>query len=308
MINPYVYTQQNHNNKCNLREETSLWFRYTVEFPSAQSVQNLGNIGIKGEYYFPKKVTSAPLAILVHGMGNRSVFPCRLMARTLAKRGIASFILYLVFHGSRAPLVIKEKYPSLTDEEWFESYQISVTDIRQVIDWSRNRPEINQNKIGLVGISFGGLISSIAMALDRRIKAGILIVSGGNSEKITRYSLLLRWQYKRNKAEFLRNQESYFRYLAEVKEKGFENVTADKPSYLTDPMTFSGCLRNRPVLMLNALWDEIIPRIATRELWSAYGKPPISWYPATHASIWLWYPFMGRRIYGFLRSAFEQIN
>jgi hypothetical protein len=59
-------------------------------------------------------------------------------------------------------------------------------------------------------------------------------------------------------------------------------------------------------MMLNALWDEMIPRVATIDLWEAYGKPIIKWYPATHASIWLWYPLMGPRIAGFLKSVYQQ--
>jgi cephalosporin-C deacetylase-like acetyl esterase len=186
MVNPYYYIRQNLNANCSLKEENGSWTSYSIEFPSALSMELLGNCGVKGEYYLPKKITRSPLVILVHGMGERSVYPCRLIAHSLAKKGIASFIVFLVFHKLRAPEVIKKKYPNLSSEEWFESYQVSVTDIRQVIDWSICRPEIIQDKIAVLGISFGGMISSIAMAVERRIKAGILVVSGGNSDKITR--------------------------------------------------------------------------------------------------------------------------
>jgi hypothetical protein len=43
---------------------------------------------VVGEYYSPK-TKAAPLAILVHGMGERSEFPAA-NSRTLAKKGIAS--------------------------------------------------------------------------------------------------------------------------------------------------------------------------------------------------------------------------
>ena len=302
MINPYTYSQINDGFRCQLKQETAGWCRYSIDFPSAQSLPYLGSIRVLGEYLSPKNAGRRPLVILVHGMGDRSIRPCRLIARTLAKNGFASFILYLVFHTVRAPDSIKRKYPRLTAEEWFESYQISVTDIRQVVDWAGTRPEIDQNQISVVGISFGGFVASIAMGLDKRINAGILVVSGGNSDKITKNSLMLRWSYKHDRAEYQRNQESYARYLAEVDEKGFENVMPGKTSYWTDPKTFSVFLRSRPVMMLNALWDEMIPKSSTLDLWDAYGKPPIIWYPATHASIWLWYPWMGKRIVKFLRA------
>jgi dienelactone hydrolase len=302
MINPYAYIRQDNQVECRLREQTKLWTRYSVSFPSACYTSYLDNNRILGEYIVPAGKARAPLAILVHGMGDRSIIPCKLISRTLARHGIASFILFLVFHTYRASDIIRNKYPRLSAEEWFESYQVSVTDVRQVVDWAVSRPELDINKISVLGISYGSFISSIAMALDDRIKAGILIEAGGNSDKITRNSLVLRRQYKHDEEIYRQNQDCYAQYLEEVAEKGFENVVALNSSFLTDPLTFSVYLRDRPLFMINALFDEMIPRVATLELWEACGKPPIRWYPATHASIWLLYPLIGPRIAAFLKS------
>jgi dienelactone hydrolase len=305
MGNPFLYHKLNNGANLQLTEETPRWSRYEVEIPSVQQVQYLVNSQIRGEYFLPRGREKAPLVVIVHGMAAKSVIPGRMIAHTLAKKGFACFVLYLIFHNFRAPASLKAKYPKLTSEEWFESYQTSVTDIRQVIDWAEERPEIDCSKISLVGISLGSFVSTIAIAIDKRIRAGILILSGGNSEKITRRSLLLRLTYKNNSAEYLRNQESYFQYLKQVAEKGFENAIADKDSYLTDPLTFSGYLQDRSILMLGAQWDEIIPKSATLDFWKACGRPPIFWYPATHSSIWVWYPLIGKRISHFLKSRLE---
>ena len=64
-------------------------------------------------------------------------------------------------------------------------------------------------------------------------------------------------------AEYRHIQESYEQYLAEVAEKGFENVTPPRKSSLTDPMAFAYRLRQHPVLMINARWDTAIPKEAT---------------------------------------------
>jgi dienelactone hydrolase len=300
MTNPYSYIPQSDGATSSLTQRKSGWTVSAVTFPSAAVTSHLGNVQVMGEYISPQGREKSPLAILVHGMGDRSTTPCRMIARTLAQKGIASFILYLVFHTRRAPPQIREKYPSLSADEWFESYQMSVIDARQVIDWAARQPEIDATNISIVGISFGGMISSIAMAMDRRIKAGVFIVAGGNSEKMTRYSLLLRWQYRVKKTEFESNQRAYQDYLAKVAQAGFEAVPAPKTSYLTDPLTFTGYIKNRPVLMLNAFWDEMIPRASTLDMWNSLDRPSISWYPATHASIWAWYPLMGPRITAFL--------
>jgi cephalosporin-C deacetylase-like acetyl esterase len=301
-MNPYNYTPRHDGFNLQLKEATAKWSHYAVDFPTAHPNGFAGSKTVLGDYFCPQNASKVPLVILVHGMGDRSVMPCKLLARTLVKRGMACFILYLVFHERRMPEAIKEHFPKMTANEWFESYEISVTDIRQVVDLASTRQEIKAEKVSVIGISFGGFVSAIAMGLDQRIKAGVFVVSAGNSEKMTRNSLILKKQYKYNEAEYHQNQTRYEQYLAEVAEKGFENVTPAKKSYLTDPMTFACYLRNRPLLMVNALWDEMIPREAALDMWQACGKPPIMWFPATHASIWMWYPVIGWKIARFLKS------
>ena len=100
MINPYAYTPSVDGVECKIKKETSLGIHYTVNFRSAFPARYLGENAVVGEYLLPRGQKRAPLAILLHGMGDRSVWPCRLIARTLARKGIASFILYLVSLGA----------------------------------------------------------------------------------------------------------------------------------------------------------------------------------------------------------------
>ncbi len=306
-MNPYSYTRGEPRFNLSLKRKTAGWSHYTVAFPSAHPTRYEEANTVLGEYFQPLGVERAPLAILLHGMGDLSLIPCRLLARSLVKRGIACFILYLVIHSRRMPEAVRQRLPYLTSEEWFESYQISVIDVRQVIDWAEGRDEIDRGQIAVAGISFGGFISAIAMGVDERIGAGVFLVMGGNGEKITRQSRrnAIKKGYQRTDAEYHHIQNSYAQYLAEVAENGFENVAPDRESFLTDPLTFAYRLRQRPVLMINALWDEAIPREATLDFWVACGRPAIAWFPATHATIWLWYPIISRKIAGFLGSAFN---
>lgn len=306
-MNPYDYPRGELRFNLHLRQTTRRWLHYAVDFPIAQPTGYTEYNAAHGEYFRPRKNHKGPLVILAHGWGDSSVIPCKLLARALVKRGIACFILYQAFHSSRMPETIKTKLPDLTSDEWVEIYRISVTDVRQVVDWASNRAEINAEQIGAIGISFGGFISAITMGIDKRIRTGVFLVAGGNSEKIARKSRAsaLGKRYKRSEAEYNQIQNSYAQYLAEVAENGFEDVIPVRKSFLTDPITFAHYLKQRPVLMINALWDEFIPKEATLDLWQASGKPAITWYPATHATIWLWYLLIKLRIAGFLRSAFR---
>jgi len=306
-MNPYSYQHNELGSNTHLKETTPRWLRYAVDFSTAYTTQYKESNTVFGEYFQPRDASCAPLAIMVHGWGDRSVIPCRLLARTLAKKGIASFILYLVFHSKRMPEAIRNRIPLfLTPEEWFEGYRASVIEIRQIIDWASSRPELAKEQIAVIGISLGGFVSAIAMGLDKRIKAGIFLVTGGNSEKIT-------WNTKSKsilkghgctEAECHQARSHYPKYLSDIAEKGFGNVIPAKECFLTDTLTFAPYLRERSILMLNALWDEVIPRQATLDFWEACNKPSITWLPSTHVTFWLWYPFIERKITGFLTSTF----
>jgi len=297
-VNPYNYDNSVRQVNLCLKKDTPKLLHYAVQFQSALDTGYAENSIIKGEYYWPRVEHKTALAILVHGMGDHSVIPCRLLTHSLLKREVACFIPYLTIHSKRIPKAMRANMPYLTPPEWFQSYQVSVVDIRQIIDWAYSRTELDTKQITTLGISFGGFVSAIAMGIDKRIKAGIFIVTGGNSSKISWLSKdsQYRKRYPRTESEYLEIQSSYARYLKDTSDKGLDNVTPDNQSFLTDPLTFARYLKGRPILMINALWDRYIPRETVTELWQACGQPAIKWIPSGHSSIWLWYPTMHRSI------------
>ena len=305
---PYDYPSGEITYRSHLKETTRFHLRYAINFPTAHQLPYPEPNTVYGEYFRPRGIDHFPLVILTHGMGDLNIIPCNIMARALARKGIASFVLYLVYHSIRMPQDLKQRFPALTSEEWFETYRTSVVDIRQIVDWAKGTTEINSDEIAAVGTSVGGILSAIAMGIDERIRAGVFVISGGNWEEMT-------WNSKSRTARIGQGctreechliHSHYPEYLAEVAEKGTENVTPLKECFLTDPITFASGLQDRPVLMINARWDQIVPKRCTLDLWEAAGKPPIVWLPASHLTIYLWYPLIIRRITSFLRSAFNQ--
>jgi dienelactone hydrolase len=268
-VNPYIYQSGEPNFNLRLKKVTGKWSSYLVDFPSAFQNGCWGSSTVRGEYFQPARSGHAPLVILLHGMGDHSLIPCKLLARSLASNGAACLVLYLFLHSSRMSAEMKRRYPVFTSEEWFQIYQTSVIEVRQAIDWADERAEIDGGKVAVVGISFGGFISAIAMGVDERVRAGVFIVSAGNSEKINHMSQLsaLAKDYRRTEAEYQSLQQSYMQYLAEVAEKGVDNVTPTQPGFLIDPMTYAYRLRQRPLFMINARWDEAISADAALDFW-----------------------------------------
>jgi len=303
-LNPYIYDNSPNKGEKTLKKETRHYLQYGVRLNNPLDIVHPENELIPGDYYVPKSRTIHPLMILVHGMGDYSRIPCTMLARKLVKQNIACFVPYLTIHSKRLPKAYKSDMPYLTPQQWFEVYRISVVDIRRIIDWASVRDEIDEEKIFITGISFGGFVSSISMGVDDRIKSGILIVTGGNANKISWMSKSGRYRdkYPRTETEHTSVLEKYRQYLEEVQKLGFDNVDAEDISYYSDPLTFAGKLRDRPVLMINAEKDKYLHEETVIELWEALGKPQIEWIPSGHVTLWLRYSRIYRTISEFIKS------
>jgi esterase/lipase len=291
-LNPFKYNHNLSGVTTRIKKQTATCRVIEVSFQSAIDTGYSKNSLITGDYYVPNTRNPVPLAILVHGMGDYSMIPCRMLARSLVQKNIACFVPYLTIHSKRLPLELKPHMPYLTPEEWYNVYRTSVVDIRQVIDWAVTRQEIDAKKLFISGISFGGFVSSIVMGMDKRVKAGVLIVTGGNANRLTMMNKegKYREKYKRSEIEHLQVLNDYEEYREQVRKYGFENVPAKHISFLTDPLTFADNLKDRPILMINARHDKYIPVESATELWQAAGQPDIKWYPSGHVTLWLWYP------------------
>lgn len=300
----YSYRPVRPEAEVRLEKESAASLRYHVEFPSAIDTGNPENGRIKGLYYRSGSSEKAPLVTLVHGMGDYSVLPCKWLAGYLIKRGFACFVPYLTVHSKRLPATMKADYPYLSPEAWVDIYHVSVTDIRQIIDWAETRDEIDATRTAVAGISFGGIVSAITMAVEPRIRAGAFIVAGGNSFKMTRLSRTsgYRDRYRLSEEEYQAEQEQYYRYLDEVREKGYKNVVPPRESFLNDPLTFAHLLRDRPVMMINARRDRYIPTETAIELREAIGDPPIAWFDTGHVSLWWRYRRVRRELDLFLEK------
>jgi len=302
-MNPYIYTKKLEEFNLRPEKKNGHWAKSVVTFPVVSESQFPEARLAVADYYSPVTPGKKPCVILVHGWGDRSALPLIKMADDLASRGIATIVLYLPFHSRRAPQAVRRKGTHLSTEEWYVCYQMGVTDIVHLVDWLETRLEIDSKHIGIIGLSLGAFMSSIAMSIDKRLKAGVLMVSGGNAGKISQFSRfsIFRKEYAVSPLQYEKNQRTYYDFLSRVSLQGWENVYPDKKEYLNDPLTYAYILKEKPILMINARWDEFIPSEATEEFWKATGGRDLIWIRSTHATIWAFYPRIFKRVYAFLQ-------
>ena len=110
-MNPYSYDKDKSQPNLQLKQTTRHWSHYLVDFPTAHPTPYEKSNTVLGEYFQPRGADNAPLVVLLHGIGDLSVPPCKMLAKTLARKGIASFVLYSVMHSKRMPASVLKRFP-----------------------------------------------------------------------------------------------------------------------------------------------------------------------------------------------------
>lgn len=132
------------------------------------SFSNAAKEPVSGLYVRPKDGTGPfPLVLVLHGKGHSKERMLNTMKREFASRGIAAVALDAAGHGERKPV---------TDTEAI--FTTTIQDYRQLLPNLLERPELNAEKIGLIGFSMGAMMGTILTAIDERIRVALPCVGG----------------------------------------------------------------------------------------------------------------------------------
>jgi dienelactone hydrolase len=193
-----------------------------------------------------------PGVVLLHGKGGRAE-DMLIAAQYLSTIGYASLIPEIVGHGARRdpqkPVQMFGGDPMVLRESILESVQ----DIRRTLDVFVTQPEVDAQRIGLMGYSLGAILGSITTAVEPRLRTAVLIVGGGN------WKILLGQSQERD--------------AQKMRDSGILNNTDISPLAVIDPVNFAAHISPRPVLFINGNRDTIIPKASAQALIDAAKEP-----------------------------------
>ncbi|MBY5957663.1 alpha/beta fold hydrolase [Membranicola marinus] len=223
---------------------------YEIEFTSTH------HEAVTGILSYPDVVgPPLPVIILVHGLGDhKNVDYIAGGEAILREAGYAVLRIDLYNHGARKEADFDFSFDGSTRYRSREVITQSVFDLRRALDFIETRPELDPHRIGYYGISLGGIIGTIFAGVDERVKVPVITLAGGR----------LNLMY------------------------GIHALTKENKNYLStiDPIHFVKQIAPRPLLMINAEQDEVIPPATSKFLYKKAGQPKdIIWYPATHRTI-----------------------
>ena len=256
-----------------------------LTFPSPRKWDIAESNTVHAEYYVPRSRRGrGPAVVVLHILDGRFAV-ARLICRSFAMGGVASLMVEMPYYGERRPgkLGLADVFFE-RPERMVWAIEGAVGDVRRAAAWLRRRPEVDPGRVGLVGVSLGGIVGALVVGVDPSFDRNVLILSGGDPAGIL-------WTAPETRG-----------IRAELVEKGYDLAALRRFAQAIDPVAFAHRADPRRILMINAANDRTVLREETLALWKAFGKPKIEWYPAGHYSLALYIPGILPRALAFVSA------
>ncbi len=204
------------------------------------------------------------------------------------------FARYYAGRGYIAALVYRKRVFWDDDDEyegqWEKYLRLSVIRLRQAVDWLETQPEVDSNRIGAFGVSYGAILHSVLAAVEPRIRYHVLAMPGTPL-----------WEIIRDCPEkALRKVE---RHIIEKYGYSREKIYEDlKRTIKTDPLYLASSIDRSKVEIYVALFDHVVGAKHSWELWRAMGKPRVRVMPFGHYGGVFIFPYLQTQSY----SSFKQ--
>lgn len=265
-------------------EDDTHWIRL-LAFPSVGENGQDGNL-VTARYYRGKSPTAKPLIIVLPIWGIHA-YPSDAISADLRRRaGGAINVLQIL--GEKSLFDWDAIGNARSEAQFFrlldrmiDRFVSAVIDIRRVVDWAHTQPDVDPDRIALIGFSMGALIASVVMANEPRLAAGVLVMGGADPHEILAAC----------NREIGRARERTLKQL----DWSLDDFRRRLGKALTtiNPARFAGQVDPRRVLIIEAAEDTCMPRTARERLWHAMGRPERVAYLYDHRTAFLAMTLLG---------------
>ena len=247
-------------------------------------------------YFFKSKSVPCCNLIFLHGIRNGNIPYLSWFARWFSKRGVNVFYLILPYHEERARKGWKggEPFFHSSPAHCVVKFHEAVKDVRRTIDLIDTIEEFKNYPTHIMGYSFGGIISTMALALDARLKKGVLSYTGGDWHWInwhSPYTEVVRKMYREIGNEYgCRSEKDCIKFRGDSMKvvdsfSSIDDIFDKSPigCFHYDPISYAKFI-SQPILAFRGMFDKIIPLRSTSELLSLIKNKKVVWLPSGHKS------------------------
>lgn len=237
---------------------------YDLSFPSPDKSPWPANDTVYARLVVPKGRARPPVVLLLPIMAAPNAWIEERFARELARRGLAAMWLEMPTQFRRRPhpsMMSGAGFLARTPKRLAANFKQAVADARRALDVLEAEPEVDASRTAVLGVSLGALVGSAAFARDPRPKAAVFCLGGADFTDLVYRS----------------DMTGPFLKLMGVSREELTKAWAG-----LDPLEHVGELPQRPVLLVNARSDRVIPPENGRRLAEAFPGSTQTWVPGGH--------------------------
>ncbi len=252
-----------------------------IEFSSTNNILPLQH-NIYIDYYDVKTEGPTPVIMVLPILGGKNL---------IAK----AFASYFAENGYAAVIVHRQKHykKNINLETINDTFRQIVLDHKQAIDWIERRPELDHRKIGVFGVSMGGIKSALISALDTRVRASVIALAAGDIPHVLSYSNEKGIVKRRNRILAEKNLT-----LGEFHGQLSKTVNCD-------PLNYAHYMDASNVLMILAIFDSTVPYAKGVELRERMGSPETIYLFAGHYTSFLYIDYIKAQSLQFYDNRFS---
>jgi hypothetical protein len=192
-VDPHFYNYDSHAHFAVTQEPFSTpyatgtgFHALRITFPSPVVTPYPVNKTVTGFLFLPDTPGPHPVMLVEHEWLPTTLQTEFHMSASLAKAGIAAFLIIQPYSYNRRPMPRIEGVELLSGDvpQMIGALRQAILDARRALDWLGSRPDIDAGRMGVAGISLGGVIAPLIAGVDHRARLLVTIVGGADVSDI----------------------------------------------------------------------------------------------------------------------------
>lgn len=237
---------------------------YEIQFPSPLKSPFPPNNTVWGHLSLPPGSGPFPCILVLPVMAAPNIWIEQRFINRFEKDGFAVFWLEMPYQFHRRPhpsMPSGQVFLARTAKRLAFNLRQSALDARRALYWLSRQSQIDSRRIGIFGISLGALVGSSVYSVDATPKYAVFLLGGADFPDLAAHSAMTG-PFVRKAGIDLSELRSQWKGL--------------------DPLDYLEGNRSKPVLLVNASWDRVIPAANARKLKEAFPGSRQVWVPLGH--------------------------
>lgn len=247
------------------RVERREWTEEVFVFPSPAKTAFPANDKVWAHLLVPKGGNGKRAAVLLLPvMAAPNIWIEERFMRALLRRGLVVLWIEMPFQFHRRPHPSQpsgQVFLARSPQRLAGNFRQAILDARRALAWLASRPEVDPGRVGLLGISLGALVGSVAYSLDTRARFAVFLLGGADFPSLAVNGSMTGPTISR----------------IGVTEADLREVWAG-----LDPLDYARSNVGKRALLYNVRSDSIIPKDNALKLRQAFPNSRQVWLPLGH--------------------------